>query len=105
MIAAGLFCFSDQIDNDLVNYDYADNEDIDPEDSCEVNANISNVNIEIDEAWRDAMLVPIETSITIAAQTQILTNDVLFNLELSEFDDEYTQISVLPLQDLSISLG
>ena len=36
-----LMCFDNQIENDLVNYDYADNEEFNPEDNCEFNSRIS----------------------------------------------------------------
>ena len=104
-----LMCFDDQVDNNLVNYDYADREEFDPNDNCEINSSLSNVNLEIDEAWNDAIRVPITSPITIAQAVVILTNDVLFQLELAEFDDEYEPIRNLGCNQykktLSIQLG
>ena len=102
-----LMCFDDQIENPLVNYDYADNDIIDPLDNCEVNSKLSNVNLEIIEAWGDALEVPIESNIRVAPAAVILTDDVLFQLELEEFDDEYEPSRNLgaPLKKFSIMLG
>jgi hypothetical protein len=104
-----LMCFDDQIDNNLVNYDYADLEEFDPNDNCEINSSLSNVNLEIDEAWNDTIRVPITSPLTIAPAAVILTNDVLFQLELAEFNDEYEPIRNLGCNQakktLSIQLG
>ena len=69
------------INNSTVNYDYADNDDYDPLDKCEVNSQLSNVNLEINEAWEDAIHKQIESNVNIRQSTTILSDNVLFNLE------------------------
>ncbi len=62
----GILCFDDQIYNNMVNYDYADQEDFNTEDNCDFNSRLTNVNLEIGAYWAYVCEVPLMHIINIS---------------------------------------
>ena len=102
---ADIMCFYDQINYNLVNYDYTYNEKISSEDNCEFNSRLSNVNLEIDASWAEANQVLLSSRVSLSPV--ILVDDIL---ELADENDEYEDYVPnrglgLPLRELNIQLG
>ena len=77
-------CFYDQINYNIVNYDYIYNEQISSEDNCQYNSRLSNVNLENDASWAEANQVLLSSRIILSPV--ILVDDIL---ELADENDEY----------------
>ena len=106
---AYIMCFDDQINNNLANYDYADNEEISPVDNCEFNSRLSNVNLEIDESWAEANQVPLISKV-ILSPVILVDDSNIANFEPADENDEYEDYVpnrglCLPLRELNIQLG
>ena len=100
-----LMCFENQVQNELLNYDFADNE-FEIDDNCERNSNLINVDREIDEAWTDIRSVPINSPVNIAQTASIpLTDDILAFLDLVNENDEYEELRNRPLTEILIEIG
>ena len=100
-------CFDTQFRNELVNYDYAVNK-YSPEGNCETDSRISNVNLEIDVAWNDAIQVTLLSPVIISSVA--LEEDIGPELLLAEEKEEYGDLVLskgfgLPLKDISIQMG
>ena len=102
-----LLCFNRQIDNELVNYDYSDNEDYNLDDNCETYSFLNNVDTEINVSLTEVIRVLCLNELSISQTDPISTDEPLLNIELANFDDEYEQqVNIkLPLTYLSILLG
>ena len=97
----GLLCFEEQIENPLVDFDFANHRTQNSEEDYLSLLKLQTVNDEISEAIQDANSIPFTNSVIISKVSRKIDD----SLELIDDKEEYFSSSRNPLKNLSIVLG